>query len=154
MTHDDPCDRRPPPQPSAKPPRDEDHFDERLWIYGSVIAVIIAAVAIIGAVIWVFHGDHQAASRPQTQVTETTGQSLLHSIINFGFRRDQHTGTMLAANIMLVELRRAGTPPARRPRTSRALARTLGWNRRRHLTAAKKTADAVLFTGGSSHPDA
>jgi hypothetical protein len=74
MTHDDPGGRRPLPQPSARPPRDEDHFDERLWIFGSVIAVIIAAVAVIGAVIWVFHGDHQAASRPQTQVTETTGQ--------------------------------------------------------------------------------
>jgi 5-enolpyruvylshikimate-3-phosphate synthase len=54
--------------------RDEDHFDERLWTYGSVIALLIAAVAIIGGVTWVFHGDHQTASRPQTPVTETTGQ--------------------------------------------------------------------------------
>jgi hypothetical protein len=74
MTHDDLGGRRPPPQPSARPPRDEDHFDERLWTYGSVIAVIIAVVAVIGAVIWVFHGDHQVASRPQTPVTETIGQ--------------------------------------------------------------------------------
>jgi hypothetical protein len=74
MTHDDPSGRHPPAQPSGGPPRDEDHFDERLWTYGSVIAVIIAAIAVIGGVIWVFHGDHQTASRPQTPVTETTGQ--------------------------------------------------------------------------------
>ena len=36
---------------------------------GRVTALIIAAIAIIGGVIWVFHGDHQTASRPQTPVT-------------------------------------------------------------------------------------
>jgi hypothetical protein len=36
--------------------------------------VLIAAVAVVGAVFWVLHGDNQTASRPQTQVTETTGQ--------------------------------------------------------------------------------
>jgi hypothetical protein len=74
MAHDDPSGRRQAPQPSGGPPRDEDHFDERLWTYGSVIAVIIAAVAVISGVTWAFHGDHQTASRPQTPVTETTGQ--------------------------------------------------------------------------------
>jgi hypothetical protein len=74
MTHDDSGSGRPPPQPSARPPRDEDHFDERLWIYGSVVAVFIAAIAVIGGVTWMFHGDHLTASRPQTPVTETTGQ--------------------------------------------------------------------------------
>jgi hypothetical protein len=77
MTDHVPSARRPPvldPQPSAKPPRDEDHFDERLWTYGSVIAAIIAVVALIGAIIWVIHGDHQTASQLQTKVTETIGR--------------------------------------------------------------------------------
>ena len=74
MAHNDPGGRHPPPQPSGGPPRDEDHFDERLWTYGSAIAAIIAAVAIVGAVIWIIHGEHQTTSRPQTQLIETTGQ--------------------------------------------------------------------------------
>jgi hypothetical protein len=76
--HDyDPNDRHAPgldPQPSGKPPRDEEGFDERLWTYGVVIAVMIAAVAVIGAVIWTFRGDHQTASQPKAQIYETTGQ--------------------------------------------------------------------------------
>jgi hypothetical protein len=74
MTHDDPRGSHPAPQPSGGPPRDEEHFDERLWTYGRIIALIIAAIAVIGAVVWVVQGEHQTASRPQAQVTETTGQ--------------------------------------------------------------------------------
>jgi hypothetical protein len=74
MARDEPGGRHPPPQPSGGPPRDEDHFDERLWIYGSVVAVIIGAIAVIGGAIWALHGDHQTAIRPQTPVTETSGQ--------------------------------------------------------------------------------
>jgi hypothetical protein len=79
MTYHDPNDPHPPeldPQPSGKPPRDEEGFDERLWTYGVVIAVIIGAVAVIGGVIWTFRDDHQTAIRPQPPVTGTFGQSV------------------------------------------------------------------------------
>lgn len=76
MPHDDPSGHRPPPQPSAKPPREVEGFDERLWSYGSVIAAIIAAIAIVGAVIWVVHGDHQTATRAQAQVTAAAEQNV------------------------------------------------------------------------------
>jgi hypothetical protein len=56
MADDDPSGRHPPPQPSGRPPREVEDFDERLWTYGAVIAAIIAAVALIGAVIWAIHG--------------------------------------------------------------------------------------------------
>jgi hypothetical protein len=79
MSHHDPNGRRPPGPPDplrASPPqRYEDDFDEKTWTYGVVVAAIIAAVAVIGAVIWVIRGDHQTAGRPQAQITETTGQS-------------------------------------------------------------------------------
>ena len=77
MTYHDPNDRHAPgldPQPSGKPPRAEEGFDERLWDYGIVVAVVIGAVAVIGAVIWTIRDDHQTASRPKAEITETTGQ--------------------------------------------------------------------------------
>jgi hypothetical protein len=78
MSHHDPNGRRPPgpdPLPASPPQRYENDLDERTWTYGIVAAAIIAAVAMIGAVIWATHDDHQIAKRPQIQTTGTTGQN-------------------------------------------------------------------------------
>jgi hypothetical protein len=75
----DPKDRHAPtikPQPAARPRRDEEGYDKRLWTYGTVIVVIIAGIAVIGAVVWTFRDNQQTSSRPQPPIIGTFGQSL------------------------------------------------------------------------------
>ena len=62
-----------PLSPGAKspPPQYKDDLDERTWNYGIIVAAVIFAVALMGAVIWSANSDHETANNPPPT---TTGQ--------------------------------------------------------------------------------
>jgi len=75
MTQQDPFNPRPQRPPDVDPPltgsshRDIDRSD---WNSGVIASAILAAVIVIGLIVWASTGDRQTATNPPPQ---TTGQS-------------------------------------------------------------------------------
>ena len=65
-----------PLSPGAKnaPPQYRDDLDERTWNYGIIVAAVIFAVALMGAVIWSANSDHETANNPPPTTTGIRGQ--------------------------------------------------------------------------------
>jgi hypothetical protein len=63
MNRNDPNVSRQPGLESLSRRGDRDDFDETTYRYGLLAAAIIAAVALMGAMLWVLHEDSGIASR-------------------------------------------------------------------------------------------
>jgi hypothetical protein len=59
---------------SLSPPQNKDDLGERTWKYGIVVAAVIFAVALIGAVTWFAKGDHATTNNPPPTTTGVGGQ--------------------------------------------------------------------------------
>ena len=77
MTQQDPYNPRPqrppdldPLQPQSNSPRYRD-IDRTDWNSGVIAAAIVAAVIVVGLIVWASTGDRQTATNPPPQ---TTGQ--------------------------------------------------------------------------------
>ena len=55
-------------------PQYRDDLDERTWKYGIVVATVIFAVALIGAVTWFAKSDHETTNNPPPTTTGVGGQ--------------------------------------------------------------------------------
>jgi hypothetical protein len=60
-----------PLSPGAKNPPSQykDDLDERTWNYGIIVAAVIFAVALIGAVVWFANGGRETASNSPSTST-------------------------------------------------------------------------------------
>jgi hypothetical protein len=53
----------------APSPQYKDDLGERTWKYGNVVAAVIFAVALIGAVTWFAKSDHETTNNPPPTTT-------------------------------------------------------------------------------------
>ena len=53
----------------APSPQYKDDLGERTWKYGIVVAAVIFAVALIGAVTWFAKSDHETTNNPPPTIT-------------------------------------------------------------------------------------
>ena len=58
----------------APSPQYKDDLGEQTWKYGIVVAAVIFAVALIGAVTWLAKSDHETTNNPPPTTTGVGGQ--------------------------------------------------------------------------------
>jgi hypothetical protein len=85
MTYQDPLNLIPPRPsevdplptlpPGSNPPRYQNVDRAGPWTGGIITAAILAALVVIGVIVWASTHDQQTASNPPTQTTGTGGQN-------------------------------------------------------------------------------
>jgi hypothetical protein len=59
---------------SLSPPQNKDDLDERTWNFGIIVAAVIFAMALIGAVTWFAKSDRETTNNPPPTTTSVGGQ--------------------------------------------------------------------------------